>query len=367
MAIAEYIIAPSESTIQVGGTVPFLRTGSGVMATINGNAPTWTNLVGCAIQGDGSVKDTASGSGWGLSGAVSAETITVGDGFVEFIANTEAAIPGVYDEFGGRQFFAGLTRQSTVNSFVEIDFALQVFQGGVVVYESGVLQAVIGAARNGGVYRVAIVNGLVEYYADNRIIYRSGSPITYPLRFGAVFLNRGFDHIGGTPALPGTLSAPAGTFFAGAWTAPNVRGRYRITTATSNNLFAFAFVNVQAIFPKWQDGLIVQPRRFTPLPAESKFLEQEFDDLGAEYNEPYPDKEILRWRLEFDGLKESECSILDEFYRTHKRANAFYFHDWRADNYAGELYNNVRFSNYTRSHNSVKWQQRTVELIRRPT
>lgn len=370
MPIASFSLFPQEATIQVGGSVPFIRTGTGILATINDNAPTWTNLTGCAIQPDGSLKDTASGSGWGIAGAVSSQTIAAGDGWVNWIAN----IP-LDSSFGGLQFFGGLTNKTNVTSYTDIDFGLQVFQGGVVIYEAGVLKRVVRAPRNGGVYQVGIENGLVVYRADGDVLYRSGTPITYPQRFGVSFLNHGSDRIGGNPTFPGTLTAynaagnPAGSWFSTAWTAPNVPGRYKIVAATSNNLFATAFVNVQAIFPRWDvpaTGL-VQPRRFIPQPPESQMVEQVFDDLGADYLTPYPDKELLRWRLEWQGLNEAEAAILDAFYQQHKRGNAFFFWDWRADNYAGRLYDNCRFSRYDRDHTKVRWQSRTIEIIRRPT
>jgi hypothetical protein len=372
--IATYQIAPSEYTVQVGGSVPFIVTGSGIMATINGNAPTWTNLTGCALQPDSSLKDTASGSGWGLAGAESSETITLGDGYVNWIANTEPAIPGVYPEFGGRQWFAGLTSQTGITSFTDIDFGLQVFEGGVAVYETGVQKRIARAARNGGLYQVGIENGLVIYRADGDVIYRSGTPITYPQRFGVAFLNHGADHIGGNPAFPGTLSAkdangnPAGSWFLNSWTAPNVPGRYTVTAATSNNLFAHATVDVQAIFPRWDDPLLslVRPKRFTPLPPEEAMDELVFADLGGEYNANYPDKNLLAWRLEFEGLNETEAALLDAFYAQHKRTRAFYFYDWRDSGYTGELYNNCRFRRYDRTHNRVVWQSRTIEIVRRP-
>ena len=375
MPIATYTLIPAEYTIQIGGSVPFTRLGSGIITTINNNAPTWTGLTGCAVQGDGSLKDTASGSGWGLSGGVSTETIALGDGYVNWIANTEPANPSVgYPEFGGRQWFAGLTNKTSVLSFVDIDFGLQVFQGGVAIYEAGVLIRIVRAARNGGLYQVGIENGQVIYRADGDIIYRSGTPITYPQRFGVAFLNHGNDHIGGTPAFPGTLTAynaagaAAGTWFSTAWTAPNVRGRYRVVAATSNNLFAEAFVNVQSIFPNWKEPAVnlVEPKKFVTLPPEEQDDELVFDDLGGEYNANYPDKELLVWRLEFEGLNETECAMLDAFYALHKKARAFYFFDWRANTYAGELYDNCRFRRYERDHSKVSWQRRTIEIVRRP-
>jgi len=374
MSTAKLIVTPDGFTMRTGTAQAFNSSLSGLLATINDAEPTWQNLVGCAIDpADNSVYDNASGSGWGLAGVTSAQTIAAGDGFMNFVAAVPPANPSTnYPEFGGRQFFAGLTSKATVNTFTDIDFGVQVFQGGVGIYESGALRRVVGAPRNNGVYQVGIESGVVVWRVDGAIVYRSGQPITYPVRFGTAFLNHGFDRIGGvtTRALPFTYSAvnaatgaAAGTFFFNTWTAPTTPGRYKITSRQSNNLFGIAYVNVQALFP-WPNSAAGwgYASEFLELPPQYKVNKQEFDDLAADYNVPYTEG-MRTWRITFNLLSSARAKILDDFYEAHLgEGKAFYFFDYRKNT----IFDNCRITKYDAAHKKVWNRQRTIEITRRP-
>lgn len=373
--IAYVVIDPVQAVLAAGTNRNFSYFGEGNLAEINGVAPTWQNLVGCAVQADGALKDTASGSGWGLAGATSTQTIAAGDGYVEFLAAVPPADPlTTYPDFGGRQLMAGLTTLASVNTDTQLDFALQVYEGGVKVWEAGIERGNFARARNGGLYRIAIENGQIVYRADGAVLYRSTQTITYPLRFGVAFLNHGSDQIGGVINAGTTFTikayneagAESGSWLSNLWTSPTVRGRYRIRARTSQDVFGYADALVQLSFPRWTgvSPEIRCPSKFLQLPDEWRVNEQEFDDLAADYNLPAQfDQPLKRWRLEWNHLAKAHCDVLDAFYLNNRsRAHAFFFYDPRAN----VSYDNVRITRFERNHRNVKYQSRILELTRRP-
>ncbi|HWQ32539.1 MAG TPA: hypothetical protein VNQ79_06630 [Blastocatellia bacterium] len=375
MALAKLDITPLQVTMRTGTQQNFSALASGRLALIDNDVPTWQNLDNCGYQPDGSLRKLSNTVAWD-AGATSVETISAGDGQVAWVANVPPADPAIsYPEFGGRQFFAGLTRLEAVSTYTELDFALQVFQGGVVIFESGVQIRNARAPRNNGIYQVGIENGQVVYRADGDVIHRSSQAITYPLRFGAVFFNP-LDAIGGDPddgvvtwearrALSsgtyGSWSSQTGNSI---WTAPAQYGLYTITARTANNVIGQASAHVLRLFPREEDGL-PKPAKFRELSRTWRVNEQVYDDESADYNLPYEHEGVRRFRLEWNSrtLSPSQADLIDSFWQAHKTAIPFYFYNWRT----GETVDNVRFAKEPEvDHRKVWRQQRVVELIRRP-
>lgn len=369
MALATYEITPEVVTMLAGATQGFNAfSNNGQLALINNGIPSWQNLDNCTIQPDGSLRKTSATFAWD-SGARSVETINSGSGDVEWLANVVT--------FGGKSFAAGLTAQALVSSYTHIDFCLVVAEGGVSVWEGGVGRGTFRAPRLNGAYRVGVEDGQVVYRADGDVIYRSGLPVTFPLRFGASFFNP-LDQIGGvvddgdvfwearssSGALSGSFSPQESNTI---WTAPATRGRYAITARSANNVFASGVANVHKILPGIDQGF-PRPGRFREMASEYKVNEQVFDDGAAEYLVPFPDGRIRRWRIEYTGsnrrLSVAQAQVLDDFYNEHRASGfPFFFKDHRT----GVTYDNVRFSRYEANHGRLyRRQERVIELIRRP-
>src|SRR5687767_7615669 len=89
-------------------------------------AVTWTEVTNASVNGT-ILQKTGGWDGVGDAGAVSAQEISAGDGYVEF---TVGEI--------GTMWFAGLNRASANTSWEEIDFALRFNGGGAAdVIENG--------------------------------------------------------------------------------------------------------------------------------------------------------------------------------------------------------------------------------------
>lgn len=361
-------LTPAEARRAFGQTVAYSAVGvaAAKLATVNGQGITWHQTQNTMTASNGALLDNAGGvNGWSVSGGTSNQQITSGDGYVEFATN----VPPITG-FAGRAYFAGLTVNALVTEPPHIQFALQVTEFGVTVFEGGVDKGTFRAAQNNAVYRIAIENGTVVYRVDGDLIYRSDQQVTYPLRFGAIFYHRGADQISGELEALETLTAQypdgsdvPGTFWVGnTFSVPDVRGRLKITAKTFNNVFAYGFIDAQRVFPG-QD-IMPCPTQFIELLGleDWKVNEQINDDLSAVYNLASNNK-IKRWRFTWNKLPRDKAELLDAFFEDHKgRAHAFYFYDYRTT----VIYDNVRFSRYEKDHRFIHFQKRVVELIHRP-
>jgi hypothetical protein len=373
MAAPALLTLGATSPIEAGSSIPLLVSFSGALTQFKNASWTPQNLVNCAVNADGSVRKTTSTFAWD-AGCTSVEEITIGDDAFWFVANVppnETASP-----FGGRQFFVGLTTKSSLATYTDIEFALQVFEGGVKVWENGVLKRTARAARNNGVYYIGIENGQIIYRADGEIIYRSAQAFTYPLRVGVAFFNGNeFDRIGGNSnttysyAAFDQNNAAAGSFtsFAGitSWNAPAARGRYKLRVNNALHVIGYAEVHMLQRLPWGAASGLPCPTRWWQLPPEYPTKEVVFDDEGAEYNTPYS-QPVRKWRIEYTTkLKPTEAAVLDNFWAAQQGwSQPFYFYDERE----AVLYDNVRFekNGYTRDHQKLWLQTRSIQLIRRP-
>lgn len=417
MALASIAITPTNQTVQGGEDITFVATATGSLAVIGGMAYAWDNENGCVEDGNGRLYDDSSGGpGYGVSGAnMATGTIEEGiDGYVEYIASVPFANPTIgYPEFSGRVFFAGLTTETTgvidTNQFL---FAIEVAEGGVSIFEQGVLKATPRAPRNGGRYKISVESGNVVYYADDQVIYRSDVPPEYPLLFGAIFYHRGAtEAIGGTASNSFTYTAydaqgnAAGSWAANVWTAPNVRGQYRIVAQGADYFFVETFVNVFETFPnRFNVNDLPLVSRYGPVLSvgDYKVNVTVLDDQAGVYNVPLPGAQpVRRWLLEMTGLTVAQGRIYDAFMRRHAgQGYAFYWFNERHEfdgtesesglsdeqlaglggtliselsieelaGLEGYTWDNVRIEAYERGHRS-QWsnsQWRRVTLVRRP-
>jgi RHS repeat-associated protein len=128
----------------------------------------WTNVVGVSASGNSLTKNSS--EGWN-AGAVSTQTITSGDGYMETTAtetNTHRRI--------------GLSNGDTNQSYDDIDFCLYLNADGTVyINENAIPRGNFGAYATGDVFRVAVEGGVVKYRKNGTLLYTSTVAPTYPL------------------------------------------------------------------------------------------------------------------------------------------------------------------------------------------
>jgi hypothetical protein len=102
------------------------------------------------------------------AGAVSAQQIRGGDGYVEFSVPEAKALR-----------FIGLSTGNSGTDPAEIKFALRLQNGVAEVRESGAYRSEMGFAA-GDVLRVAFVGGTVQYSKNGSVFYTSTAAPSYP-------------------------------------------------------------------------------------------------------------------------------------------------------------------------------------------
>lgn len=135
----------------------------------------WTNATGVSVSGNTLTK--TGGAGWN-AGAVSTQTITSGDGYVEFTASETNLAR-----------FCGLGNGDSGQNYTDIEYAIQLTASdgtnGVWVFESGNLRGNFGTYSAGDKFRVAVEGGVVKYYkisgANQTLLYTSTVTPSYPL------------------------------------------------------------------------------------------------------------------------------------------------------------------------------------------
>ncbi|MFL5600552.1 MAG: RHS repeat-associated core domain-containing protein, partial [Gemmatimonadaceae bacterium] len=131
----------------------------------------FTNASGVNISGNTLTKTGA--AGWN-AGAVSTQTITSGDGYVEFTA-TETNLARM----------CGLGNGDSGQNYTDIEFAIQLTASdgtnGVWIFESGTLRGNFGTYSSGDKFRVAVESGVVKYKKNGTVFFTSSVTPTYPL------------------------------------------------------------------------------------------------------------------------------------------------------------------------------------------
>jgi hypothetical protein len=152
--------APTSSTPPAPAPSP---TSSGGSAT----PVAWTDVVNASTIGNSLMKSGGCG-GCADAGAVSAQSIAAGDGYVEF------TVPE-----SGTLRFIGLSSGNGGTDPGEIRFALRLQGGNAEVRESGAYRTEIPFAAN-DLLRVAYVGGTVQYSKNGSVFYTSGGSPAYP-------------------------------------------------------------------------------------------------------------------------------------------------------------------------------------------
>jgi alpha-tubulin suppressor-like RCC1 family protein len=136
-------------------------------------ADTGLTLTGRSLTKTGS-------SGWN-AGAVSAQRIFWGDGFVEFTA-TET----------NKRRAAGLSQGDSGTDVSDIDFAIVLrADAAVEIQEAGTSQGTFGTYATNDRFRVEAVNGTVKYYRNDVVLYTSTLSPSYPLLADTAFDSTG--------------------------------------------------------------------------------------------------------------------------------------------------------------------------------
>jgi hypothetical protein len=127
----------------------------------------WTDVVNASTIGNSLMKAGGCG-GCADSGAISAQSISSGDGYVEF------SVPE-----SGTLRFIGLSSGNGGTDPSEIKFALRLQGGNVEVRESGAYRTETQFSPN-DVMRIAYVGGSVQYSKNGNVFYTSGDRPAYP-------------------------------------------------------------------------------------------------------------------------------------------------------------------------------------------
>ena len=130
----------------------------------------WSSKVNVSTSGN-TITKTNSGTNWD-AGAVSANVIRDGYGFVEFTAPTSSAYR-----------IAGLSYGDTNQDYTDIDYAIIVRSDTTVgIYEAGTYRGAMGNYAANDVFRVEVRYGVVRYFKNGSLLYTSGVAPRYPLR-----------------------------------------------------------------------------------------------------------------------------------------------------------------------------------------
>lgn len=141
--------------------------GTGQQSTEN---VSWTNVVGVAVNGN-SLTKRATGDVWGNAGASSTQSLSSGDGYVEFTASETSSYRMI-----------GLSQGDANQGYQELDFAFYLgVSGYLYIYENNVPVYFAGFYTTGDTLRVAVESGVVKYRQNGTLLYTSGATPNYPL------------------------------------------------------------------------------------------------------------------------------------------------------------------------------------------
>lgn len=148
--------------LAVSGNYTFTTAAALMVGAVN-----WTQLAGVVVQG--SVLKKTTGCDGCRSSAISSQTISSGDGYVEFVAAET-----------NKRRYAGLMLNTRTVSISNLDFSIFLANGEAAVFERGVYRGEV-AYVTGDVFRVAIQSGYVRYYKNGVLFYTSSTRPTYPI------------------------------------------------------------------------------------------------------------------------------------------------------------------------------------------
>jgi hypothetical protein len=129
----------------------------------------WTALVNVTATGN-SLRKTAGCEGCGDAGAVSTQSITSGDGYVEFTASETTTYRGI-----------GLSNGNTDTGLADIDFAILLSPIGVAEVREKAVWKIDTPYAPGTVFRISVVGGHIQYSKNGTVFYSSAVLPSYPL------------------------------------------------------------------------------------------------------------------------------------------------------------------------------------------
>jgi len=155
-----------------GGTINNVK----LSGTLIENVLQWTNAVNVTVSGNSLTKQGGGVAVWD-AGAVSSQTITAGDGYVEFtVLETN------------KNRMCGLSNGDSNQNYADIDFAWYAYDDGTLyVFEDGVNRGSFGSFTTGDRLRVAVEGGVVKYRKNGMLLYTSATAPTYPLLVDTAF------------------------------------------------------------------------------------------------------------------------------------------------------------------------------------
>ncbi len=128
----------------------------------------WANGVGVTASGNNLTKPDP--DGWN-AGASSTQSITSGDGYVEFTASET-----------NKHRRIGLSNGDSNQSYDDIDFCIYLNADGTFyINENATGRGNFGSYATGDVFRVAVESGVVKYRKNGTVVYTSTISPTYPL------------------------------------------------------------------------------------------------------------------------------------------------------------------------------------------
>ena len=160
-------VGGSRQDVFIAGAQPILAT-----------TVVWTNLINCSAR-DNSVQKTGGNNNADDASATSLQTITGGDGYVEFTAlETD------------KERVCGLSSSNAIHASADdINFAIKLNSAHKAVFvENGVVKGKVKYKPN-SVFRIAIESNVVNYYKNGALIYTSPSRPVYPMLVTASLVN----------------------------------------------------------------------------------------------------------------------------------------------------------------------------------
>jgi RHS repeat-associated protein len=138
----------------------------------------WTGGVGVSVVGNSITKTTT--DNWANSGAVSSQSITSGDGYVEVTASETNTFRMI-----------GLSHGDSNQDYTDIDFAAYLASTNLCIYEAGVSRGCVSTYTTGDTIRVAVESGVVKYKKNGVVVYTSTVSPSYPLLVDTALWNNG--------------------------------------------------------------------------------------------------------------------------------------------------------------------------------
>jgi RHS repeat-associated protein len=131
----------------------------------------WTSVTSTLQVTGNSLQKTSGTSSWYDAGAISTQSITSGDGYVEFTPGNTTTWRMI-----------GLGNGNTGIHYSDIEYALFVGpSAGLQIYEAGILRGSFGTYAGADRLRVAVEGGVVKYRKNGALVYTSTVAPTYPL------------------------------------------------------------------------------------------------------------------------------------------------------------------------------------------